>query len=78
MGTARSSSRLLGGGFCLSACWDTPLGLGLDTPPGMGLETPQPDPSTSPLDVGLETPPWTEFLTHASENITLRQLRSGR
>ena len=42
-------------------------------------------PSTSPLVVGLETPPdqtppgtrhpllWTEFLTHASENITLPQ-----
>ena len=27
-----------------------------------------------------QTPPpqWTEFLTHASENITLPQLRSGR
>ena len=49
----------------------------------------RPDPSTSPLGVGLETckacwdttcnacwdtpPLWTEFLTHASENITLPQ-----
>ena len=40
MCTARSSSRLLGD-VCLSACWDTPLGLGLETPhpPGVGLET---------------------------------------
>ena len=25
-----------------------------------------------------QTPPWTEFLTHASENITLSQLRCGQ
>ena len=33
-----------------------------------------------PPGVGLDTPPplWTEFLTHASENITLPQLRCGR
>ena len=48
MRTARSSSRLLEGGVCLSACWDpppwawtwpTPLGVGLETPLGVGLET---------------------------------------
>ena len=67
----------------------TPLGLGLDipwarawTPPwawawtspgsgpghplGMGLDTPQ--------GLGLGTPLWTEFLTHACENITFPQL----
>ena len=80
MRTGRSSSRLLGG-VCLSACWDR------STPPGVGLETPVPDPLTSPLGVGLETPGqtpqppcwvWAEFLTHASENITLPQLRCGR
>ena len=38
MRTARSSSRLLGGGVCLSACSDTPPGLGLDIPLGVGLE----------------------------------------
>ena len=81
MRTARSSSRLPGGGGSASVhagihhlrCWpgDTP-------PPGVDLETPpQPDPPTSPMGVGLE-PPWTEFLTHASENITLPQLRCGR
>ena len=25
-----------------------------------------------------QTPPWTEFFTHATENITLPQLRCGR
>ena len=30
-----------GGGVCLSACWDTPPGVGLKTPLGVGLETPQ-------------------------------------
>ena len=51
MRTARSSGRLLQGGACLSACWNThPLGVGLETqPPGVALETPRPDPSTSPL-----------------------------
>ena len=69
MRTARSSTRLLGGGggVCLSACWDTAPSLGVD------LETPWPDPITSPLGVGLET----EFLTHASKNIILPQLRWG-
>ena len=30
----------VGGGWevCLSACWDTPPGVGLETPPGVGLE----------------------------------------
>ena len=41
-----------------------------------------PDPPTSPPGVGLDTPTspplWTEFLTHASENITLPQLLCGR
>ena len=64
MRTARSSSRLWGGGggICLSACW------GLD-PPGLGLETPSARPPTPPCvwawvppcpdplpGVGLETP----------------------
>ena len=68
-----------GVGVCLSACWDTPPGLGLDTP-GLGLEpSPQvwawspwvwawthtlPDPPSSPLGLGLDTPPpWTERQT---------------
>ena len=114
MRTARSSSRLRGGGVCISACWDTPPGLGLETPhgqtpqpppgcesgdpppppgqtpqlpppPGVGLETPPAArPLNLPLGVGLDThpppppPQWTEFWTHASENITLPQLRCGR
>ena len=59
MHTARSSSRLLGGGVCLSACWDTPpwvwawrpsqCGPG-NPPPGIGLETP---PGQTP-----QLPPW--------------------
>ena len=37
------------GGVCLSACWDTPPGVGLETPPQCGPgDTPRPDPSTSP------------------------------
>ena len=48
-------------------------------PPCLGLDTPKPDPPTSPLGLGLDaTPRWTEFLTHASENITLPQRRCGR
>ena len=49
-----------------------PPGCGPGDPPG---QTPQPP----PLDVGLETPAplWTEFLTHASENIILPQLCCG-
>ena len=31
-----------GGGVCLSACWDTPLGMNLETAPSVGLETPPP------------------------------------
>ena len=46
MGTARSSSRLLGAVW-FSACWDPP-------PPGVGLET-------TPLGVGLKTPNQTPF-----------------
>ena len=47
-----------GGGVCLSACWDTPPGLGLDTPWVWAWRPPpRPDPSTSPLGVGLETAP---------------------
>ena len=61
-----------------------PPGVGLDTPPG---QTPQPPPwvwawthplvrSPSPLPGPgpRHLPRWTEFLTHASENITLPQL----
>ena len=32
MRTTRSSSRLVWGGVCLSACWGTPSGVGLETP----------------------------------------------
>ena len=28
------------------------------------------------MHAGIPPPPWTEFLTHASENITLPQLRA--
>ena len=64
MRTARSRSCLLGGGVCLSACWDTPLqGVDLETPlvwawrppPGVGLETPQARHLNFPPGVGLET-----------------------
>ena len=74
MRTYCSSSRLLGGGVCLSACWDTPQVLawrppsvGLETPPqGVGLETSPGVGLKIPLGVGLETlpgqtpqlPPW--------------------
>ena len=65
MRTARSSSRLLGGEVCLSACWDTHLGVGLEptdqvwawNPPHPG-QTPQLPPVWAwrlPC-VGLETP----------------------
>ena len=72
MRTVHSSSCLLGGGVCLSACWDKPRGMGLETPQGVGLKTlwvwvwrpprcgpenpPRPDPSTSALGVGWRTP----------------------
>ena len=58
MRTARSSSRLLGGGeVCLGACWDTPLGVGLEpthqvwawNPPHPG-QTPQLPPQCGPGD----------------------------
>ena len=60
MHTTRNSSW----GICHSACWDTPLGLGLDTPghgpghpsPVVGLDTPQTDPQPPPLGLGLDTP----------------------
>ena len=52
----------VGGGVCLSACWDTqtPPGLGLD-PPGLGLDPPEPRPgqppqADTPLGLGLDTP----------------------
>ena len=72
MSTARSSSHLLGVVSALVHAGIPPLGLGLDTPPGCGPGDPptQPDPPTSPW-VWAWRPPWTEFLTHASENITL-------
>ena len=67
MRTARSSSRLLGGRVCLSACWDTHRpGVGLETSPscgpgdplGVGLETPpRPDPLNFPYGCGPEDPP---------------------
>ena len=47
---------------------DTPLRADPQTRHPPGADTPQEQ--TSPL--------WTEFLTHASENITLPQLRCGR
>ena len=57
MRTTRSSSHW--GGVCLSACWDTPPGVGLETPPGCGPGDP---PQVwawrhTPLGVGLETTP---------------------
>ena len=47
----------------------TPLGLHLDT---TSSQTPRPPPGPGPRHL---PPLWTEFLTHASENITLPQLR---
>ena len=40
---------------CLSACWDTPLGVGLETPWVWAWNPPAGGPRT-PLGVGLETP----------------------
>ena len=52
-----------------SKIWRPP---GLD-PPLENLKTPRDQTHSTP------TPhPWTEFLTHASQNITLAQLRCGR
>ena len=53
MRATHSSSHLLGGGVCLSACGGVtppiPPGVGLDPPPGCGPgDPPRPDPSTSP------------------------------
>ena len=88
MRTARSSSRLLWGCLpqCMLGY---PPECGPGDPLGVGLRPPRPGPSTSPLGVGLEIckacwdttcnacwdtiPPWTEFLIHATENITLPQ-----
>ena len=33
---------------------------------------------SAPVHVGIHTPLWTDFLTHACENITFPQLRCGR
>ena len=52
MHTTHSSTHLLVGGVCLSACWNSPLGVGLETPLGMDLETSPARPSTSLLGVG--------------------------
>ena len=56
MHTARSSSRLLGGGLpqCILGY---PPGVGLEIPLGVGLETPQVWACRHALGVGLETPP---------------------
>ena len=67
----------------------TPPGVCLEHPPqGVGLESPLPDPQPpphsgtgdpqTPLGCGPgDPPPWTEFLPHASEHITLPQLCFG-
>ena len=61
----------------------SPLALGLDTPQsdpptyplGLGLDTPLARPPNLPPGPRSRHPlPWTEFLTHASENITFPQL----
>ena len=53
-----------------------PLGLDLDTPLGLGLDTPLACHVTCKAYWDTNPPTlWTEFLTHASENITLPQLR---
>ena len=66
------------------------LGVGLETPPGQTPEVPPwvwawrparhagiPLPGDLQGMLGYH-PPWTEFLKHTSENITLPQLRCGR
>ena len=62
------SSSTLGFGLeTCKACWDTP------PTPARHAEMPP------ARHAGIPPPhPWTEFLTHASENITLPQLRCGR
>ena len=63
MRTTHSSTRLLGGGVCLSACWDTPPRPGPGHPqvwPGHATGYwpghPWADPQTSSLGQGLDTP----------------------
>ena len=66
MRTTHGSSRLLGGGVCLNACWDTPwvwawrhpMGVGLETPQDVGLETPQVWAWRHPLRCGPGDTPW--------------------
>ena len=82
-----SSSRLQGG-VCFSACWDTPPSVSLETPPWVLAWRPPQLWTWRPPQVwtwrpsrcgpGDHPPPWKEFLTHASESITLPRLRSGR
>ena len=72
-----------GGGVCPSACWDTcpgdvcPVHAGISA---RGECLPQcmlgylPGGSVCPSACGDTPPPWTEFLTHAYENIALPQL----
>ena len=52
----------LPGGVCPSACWDS-------QPPGQTRGV------SALVHAGIHTPLWTEFLTHACENITFPQLR---
>ena len=73
MHTARSTSR--GGGGLASSPSTSPLGVGLDQiplnfPPWLWAWRPLTRDQAPP---GPGTPLWTEFLTHASENITLPQ-----
>ena len=51
--------------------WDPPKNF--RAPPPKISDTPRNRPTPPP-----PPPRWTEFLTHASENITLAQLRCGR
>ena len=58
MHTAHSSIHLLGG-VCLSACWDTPSGVGLEThPPVVHLETPWVWAWRPPSGQTPQLPPW--------------------
>ena len=57
MSTAHSSSRLLGRGVCLSACWDTPWVWAWRPPPQVwAWRPPRCGPGDPPLGVSLETP----------------------
>ena len=76
MRTVRCSGRLGGGlpegGVCLGG-GDICLGEGGVYPLGTEADTPPlpPDPEVdTPRPRGRHTPPWTQFLTHACENIT--------